>query len=86
MEPVGHRSQQLHVPENIRLIFQPPYSRQVNPVEHIWDEVREKYFPNRIFSLARCSPRSSLHRPKRVIIQYWYHTVYNVLPSYLSGM
>ena len=44
-----HRSQQLHLPENIRLIFQPPYSPEVNPVEHIWDEVREKYFSNRIF-------------------------------------
>jgi len=44
-----HRSQQLHVPENIRLIFQPPYSPQVNPVEHIWDELREKNFHNRIF-------------------------------------
>jgi hypothetical protein len=45
-----HRSQQLHLPENIRLIFQPPYSPQVNPVEHIWDEIREKFFSNRIFS------------------------------------
>jgi len=45
-----HRSQQLHLPENIRLIFQPPYSPQVNPVEHIWDEIREKSFSNRIFS------------------------------------
>lgn len=45
-----HRSQQLQVPENIRLIFQPPYSPQVNPVEHIWEELREKHFANRIFS------------------------------------
>ncbi len=44
-----HHSQQLHVPENIRLIFQPPYSPEVNPVEHIWDELREKYFSNHIF-------------------------------------
>jgi transposase len=45
-----HRSQQLQIPENIRLIFQPPYSPQVNPVEHIWEELREKHFANRIFS------------------------------------
>ena len=44
-----HRSQHLQLPENIRLIFQPPYSPEVNPVEHIWDELREKYFSNRIF-------------------------------------
>lgn len=45
-----HRSQQLQIPENIRLIFQPPYSPEVNPVEHIWEELREKHFTNRIFS------------------------------------
>jgi hypothetical protein len=45
-----HRSQQLQIPENIRLIFQPPYSPQVNPVEHIWEELREKHFANQIFS------------------------------------
>lgn len=45
-----HRSPHLQVPENIRLIFQPPYSPEVNPVEHIWKELRGKYFANRIFS------------------------------------
>jgi DDE superfamily endonuclease len=45
-----HLSQSLVIPENIRLIKQPPYSPEVNPVEHIWDEVREKYFHNRAFS------------------------------------
>ena len=44
-----HRSQKVRIPENIRLIFQPPYSPQVNPTEHIWEEIREKYFPNRAF-------------------------------------
>ena len=44
-----HCSQQLQVPENIRLIFQPPYSPEVNPAEHLWKELREKHFANRIF-------------------------------------
>src|SRR5207247_2596494 len=44
-----HRSQELVIPSNIRLIPQPAYSPEVNPVEHIWDELREKYFHNRIF-------------------------------------
>ncbi len=43
-----HRAKDLQVPENIRLIFQPPYSPEVNPVEHLWEEVREKYLHNRI--------------------------------------
>ena len=45
-----HRSQELVIPANIRLIPQPAYSPEVNPVEHVWDELREKYFHNRIFS------------------------------------
>lgn len=45
-----HHAKDLHIPENIRLIKQPPYSPEVNPVEHIWDDIREKYFHNRIFS------------------------------------
>ena len=44
-----HHAHELLVPSNIRLIEQPPYSPEVNPVEHIWDELREKYFHNRVF-------------------------------------
>ncbi|WP_420917151.1 transposase [Dictyobacter halimunensis] len=46
-----HRTALLaHIPENIRLIFQPAYSPEVNPVEHLWEELREKYLHNRVFS------------------------------------
>jgi hypothetical protein len=45
-----HRSRELVVPANIRLIQQPAYSPEVNPVEHLWEELREKYFHNRLFS------------------------------------
>jgi transposase len=42
----SHRSKDLVVPENVRLIPLPGYSPELNPEEHIWDEVREKAFPN----------------------------------------
>ncbi len=44
-----HNSKDFHLPENIRLLFLPPYSPQLNPQEHLWDELREKYFHNRVF-------------------------------------
>jgi len=44
-----HHSDELVVPANMRLITQPAYSPEVNPVEHVWDELREKYFRNRAF-------------------------------------
>ena len=33
----------------MRLVWLPSYSPQCNPVEHIWDKIREKYFPNLVF-------------------------------------
>jgi transposase len=44
-----HVSNELKVPENIRLIPLPPHSPELNPSEHIWDEVREKGFINQVF-------------------------------------
>jgi transposase-like protein len=44
-----HRAKRLPVPANMRLISLPPWSPQLNPVEHVWDEVREKWFANRVF-------------------------------------
>ena len=41
-----HQAKNLIVPENIRLIPQPAYSPELNPTEHVWDELREKQFPN----------------------------------------
>ena len=54
MDQAGwHRARALRIPENIRLMWLPPYSPQCNPVEHLWDEIREKWFANRVFgSLA----------------------------------
>ena len=42
----SHKAKDLIVPENVRLIRLPGYSPELNPQEHIWDEVREKAFPN----------------------------------------
>jgi putative transposase len=44
-----HRAKRLKVPANMRLISLPPWSPQLNPVEHVWEEVREKWFANRVF-------------------------------------
>lgn len=44
-----HRALDLVLPQNIHLSWLPPYSPQLNPTEHIWEEIREKWFPNLIF-------------------------------------
>lgn len=44
-----HRRQSMSIPTNIALMFLPPNSPELNLVEHIWDELREKHFHNRAF-------------------------------------
>ena len=46
----SHKSKELHRPENIRLVALPPYAPELNPQEHVWEELREKEFPNRVFN------------------------------------
>ena len=44
-----HRSGALKVPATMRLLSLPPYAPELNPVEHLWEELREKYFHNKAF-------------------------------------
>ena len=44
-----HRANALKAPHNIHLLKLPPYAPELNPVEHLWDELREKFFHNRVF-------------------------------------
>ena len=44
-----HRSGELMIPGNIRLVTLPPYSPELNPAEHLWEELREKWFWNETF-------------------------------------
>ena len=48
-----HTTQHLSIPENIRLLPQPARSPELNPAEHIWEEVREKTIANKSFRSLR---------------------------------
>lgn len=45
-----HRSKMLNIPKNIEIFPLLHYSPELNPVENIWDEVREKGFKNEVFN------------------------------------
>ena len=50
MDQTGwHKAKTLKIPENIELAFLPPYCPDLNPQEQIWDELREKFFGNKLF-------------------------------------
>ena len=36
-----HKAKRLVIPENIRLIFLPPYSPELNPIERFWQYIKE---------------------------------------------
>ena len=42
----NHRCGELALPDNITLLYLPPYSPELNPKENLWDEIREKIFKN----------------------------------------
>ncbi|WP_181373893.1 hypothetical protein [Nostoc commune] len=35
----------LQIPENIILLFQPPHTPQVNPIERFWEEIKIYLIP-----------------------------------------
>lgn len=36
-----HKAKKLSLPENIRLVFLPPYSPELNPVERFWEDLKD---------------------------------------------
>ncbi len=44
-----HSSKNLVVPANITLLTLPPYSPELNPVENIWQFLRQNHLANRVF-------------------------------------
>ena len=44
-----HKSKRFVMPSNLKLLFLPRYAPELNPQEHVWDELREKSFHNKTF-------------------------------------
>lgn len=44
-----HKSNALEVPDNIQLIFLPPATPEMNPIEQVWKEIRKRGFRNEVF-------------------------------------
>jgi transposase len=76
-----HKSTNFRLPDNLRLLFLPPYSPELNPQEHLWDELREKHVHNRVFDsidaledhlvAARCDLEHSPDRVKSITGWDW---------------
>ena len=45
-----HTSGKLDIPDNITLLPLPPRSPELNPVENVWQFLRDNWLSNRVFS------------------------------------
>ena len=39
-----HHSKSLEIPENVVLLFLPPYSPELNPIQRLWQDIKAKLF------------------------------------------
>jgi len=44
-----HKSKSLDIPPNIQIMFLPPYSPELNPVEKLWQYIKSNTIKNRIY-------------------------------------
>jgi len=61
-----HRGGKLVVPENMRLLPLPAYSPELNPVENIWEEIKEKGFTNKVFASLDALEKQLVHSLKHL--------------------
>jgi transposase len=61
-----HRGGKLIVPENMKLLPLPAYSPELNPMENIWEELREKGFANKVFASLDALEEQLVHNLKRL--------------------
>jgi len=48
-----HKSDKLKFPKNIRIIIQPAYSPELNPIEKLWQYIKNYTIKNRIYKTLR---------------------------------
>ncbi len=48
-----HHAKSLHLPDNIALLFLPPYSPELNPIERFWQDMKAKVFQHTVTSIEQ---------------------------------
>ena len=78
-----HMSSKLAVPDNITLLPLPPRSPELNPVENVWQFMRDNWLSNRVFqsyedivALCRDAWNNLVDRPWKIMsigMRQWAH-------------
>ena len=68
MDQAGwHKAKKLLVPDNITILYLPPYSPELNPVERLWAYMRSHYLANHAY--REYEPATAGWRPVQMPIE-----------------
>ncbi|QQS28611.1 MAG: IS630 family transposase [Sphingobacteriales bacterium] len=68
-----HKAKKLKIPENIFLVFLPPYSPELNPAEKIWHHIKRKFTNKHFTSLE-------------LISNFFTETINNITPDMVKSI
>ncbi len=66
-----HTTQRLEIPENMTLLPLPPRAPELNPVENIWQFMRDNWLSNRVFKSYQDIVELSCEAWNKLIDQPW---------------
>jgi len=72
MDQAGwHTSDRIVIPDNISILLLPPRSPELNPVENIWQFMRDNWLSNRVFTSATDIVDHCCNAWNQLIAQPW---------------
>jgi transposase len=66
-----HTTRELKIPKNITLLFLPSRSPELNPVENLWQFLRQTYLSNRVFQTYEDILDAACETWNRLVDQPW---------------
>ncbi len=83
-----HKSKDLKPPSNITIIFIPPYSPELNPMENIWQYLRQNWLSNQLFEDydqivdACCNAWNNLIKTPKIITSIAHRTWFEPVKTF----
>ena len=66
-----HTSDRIVIPDNISILLLPPRSPELNPVENIWQFMRDNWLSNRVFTSATDIVDHCCYAWNQLVAQPW---------------
>ena len=68
-----HQAKTLRIPDNVILLFLPPYSPELNPIERLWQDIKAKLFQNVFASIKEMQDKLT-----EILRKYTKTTIQNI--------